>query len=251
MSYLALRSLTQFVPLRRWWSKLANRPYLLALFCYLWIPVVLIGGVGAFLLIDPELARGHVNYARDYRWLALARTGVLFAVGGVIVALWLAVCVLVLRSRRRAGGWLVLAAAGPVGFSIIAMLEDRSPEPPGAYQRCIRALPVFGRVPLELAVCVASWSLAFGMVLLYRHLMITVAAFMRGIPAATLIADQLNSSGMWAFGEGLACAYLVVLIYLLWPLAFQVGHRWLLGKYRSTENSGDAGNRPAPALSER
>lgn len=129
-----------------------KRQHLLALLCYLSIPVVLIAGVGLFLFIDPELAHGRADYVRDYRRLEWLRGAVLMAAGGLILLLWLAVCHLVLKSRQRSPRWVLLAAAGPLGFSLIAMLEDRSPLPDARYQRFIRALPAHRRVPLELIV---------------------------------------------------------------------------------------------------
>jgi len=53
--------------------------YVLALACYLLIPAVPIDGAGLFHLIDPEMARGHADYVRDYRLLELARLGALIA----------------------------------------------------------------------------------------------------------------------------------------------------------------------------
>ena len=49
-----------------------KRRYVMALACYLLIPAVLIAGAGLFRLIDPEMVRGHANYARDYRLVELA-----------------------------------------------------------------------------------------------------------------------------------------------------------------------------------
>ena len=58
---------------------------MLARICYpLLIAVVLIGGVETFLLIDTELARCPVDYARAYGWLELARSGMLLAMGCVV-----------------------------------------------------------------------------------------------------------------------------------------------------------------------
>ena len=204
-----------------------KRHYVMALACYLSIPAVLIAGAGLFRLIDPELARGHADYVRDYRLLELARTGALLATAGLALVLWASTCYLVLKSRQRSLRWLLPAAAGPFGFIVIAMLEDRSPAPDDLYQQFIRKLKMYWRVPLEIAVFVSVWFLAYESVVLKRELMISYESFSTGTPAITIIARQSASSGMWAFGEGLEEIYLVVLIYLLWPIFFNlVGQRF-------------------------
>ncbi|HEV7432033.1 MAG TPA: hypothetical protein VGN77_03255, partial [Steroidobacteraceae bacterium] len=77
-------------------------------------------------------------------------------------------------------------------------------------------------VPVEIAAFVAVWSLAFELMVLKRDLMIRYESFMSGTPVATIIELQNQSSGMWAFSEGSEVIYLVVLIYLLWPVFFNV-----------------------------
>lgn len=201
--------------------------HLLALIFHLSIPVVLIAGVGLFLLIDPELAQGRADYVRDYRRLEWLQEAVLMAAGGLTLLLWLAVCYLVLKSRQRSPRWLLLAAAGPLGFSLIAMLEDRSPQPDDRYQRLIRTLPAHRRVPLELFVFGSIWSVAWACVMLNRELMMAVEAFSRGTSVTAIMATQIASSGMWAFAEGLETAYLAVLFYLLWPIVFNLAARLL------------------------
>ena len=204
-----------------------KRHYVMALACYLSIPAVLIAGAGLFRLIDPELARSHADYVRDYRLLELARQGALTAAAGLALVLWASTCYLVLESRQRSLRWLSLAAAGPFGFMFIAMLEDRSPAPDDLYQQFIRKLKMYWRTPLEIAVFVSVWFLAYESVVLKRELMISFQSFSTGTPATTIIAQQSASSGMWAFGEGLEAIYLVTLIYLLWPLFFNLaGHRF-------------------------
>jgi hypothetical protein len=199
-----------------------KRHYVLALACYLSIPVVLIAGAGLFRLIDPEMARSHADYVRDYRLLELARRGALMAAAGLALCLWASTCYLVIESRQRSLGWLSLAAAGPFGFIFIAMLEDRSPAPDDLYQQFIRKLKMYWRVPLEIAVFVSVWFLAYESVVLKRELMISFESFSTGTPAQTIIARQSASSGMWAFGEGLEEIYLVILLYLLWPIFFNL-----------------------------
>jgi hypothetical protein len=199
-----------------------KRQYLLALICYLLIPVVVIVGAGAFRLIDPELARGRADYARDYRLLEMARLGAVAAAGGLTIVLWTACCGLVLRSRQRSLRWLALAAAGPFGLIGIAMLGDRAPAPGDRYQRFISTLKLYGRAPLEIALFVATWALAYELVVLQRELMIALESARTGMPAADIIAQQAASSGMWAAGEGMVELYLVTLLYLLWPVLFNL-----------------------------
>lgn len=212
-------ALSQGVPL------LPKRPFLLALACYLAIPVVVIAGARLALLIDPEMARGHADYVRDYRWLELVRQGVLLAVSGLALLLWMATCYLLLRSRQRSLGWLALSAAGPFGFIVIATLASPSPAPGDRYQQFIGRLKIYARVPLEIAVFVAIWFVAAQAVQTKRELLISYQAFTTGTPVATIVAEQNASSGMYAFGEALEVFYLVPLIYLLWPLAFNLAAR--------------------------
>jgi hypothetical protein len=202
-----------------------KRPYILAVISYLAIPVLVIAGFGLSHLIDPELARGHADYVRNYRLLEMIQGGALMATGALALGLWVMVCYLVLLSRQRSLPWLALAAFGLFGFIVIAMLEDRSPAPDDPYQQFVRKLKLYWRVPLEIALFVSAWVLAFELVGLKRDLMIRYESFVTGTPAATIIARQDESSGMWAFSEGLEMMYLVVLIYLLWPIFFNVAGR--------------------------
>ena len=196
--------------------------YVMALLCYLAIPLVVIVGVGLSLLIDPEMARGHANYARDYRWLDVARASGLIATAALALLLWIACCYLVLASRQRSRGWLALAAAGSLGFSVIAALEDRAPRPGDLYQRFIRGLKSYWRIALELTVFFGVWTVAYESIVLKRDVMISLESFRTGTPTSTIIAQQSASSGMWAAGEGFEVMYLVTLIYLLWPIAFNL-----------------------------
>jgi hypothetical protein len=85
--------------------------YILAVICYLSIPVAVVCGVALFVLIDPEMARGHINYTRDYQWLERARVAVLGAAVSLACLLWVGCCYLVLKARQRSLRWLPLAAA--------------------------------------------------------------------------------------------------------------------------------------------
>src|SRR5262245_46398870 len=122
-----------------------KRHYVMALACYLAIPVVVFAGVALSRLIDPEMARATANYERNYRLLQLAATGARMAGAGLVLVLWLSTCYLVLKSRQRSVLWLALAAAGPFGFMFIAMLADRSPAPGDLHQQFIRKLKLYWR----------------------------------------------------------------------------------------------------------
>ena len=204
-----------------------KRYYTLALVCYLLIPVFVIASGVLFRLIDPEMARGSADYVRNYRLLELTRTGALVAMAGLALVLWALTCYLVLKSRQRSLGWLPLAAAGPFGFIAIAMLEDRLPAPDDLFQKLVPKLKTLWRVPLEIALFVSVWSLAYELMTLKRDLMIRYESFTSGTPVATIIDLRNQSGGMWAFSEGNEVLYLVVLIYLLWPIFFNLVGRLL------------------------
>lgn len=216
--------------------------YVHALVSYLAIPVVMVVGVALASLIDPETARDHADYARDYRLLELARSAVLAAGAGLMLVLWVATCYLVLKSRQRSLYWLPLAATGPFGFIVITLLEDLSPAPDDRYQQFIGKLKIYWRIPLEIVIFIAVWLLAYQCVALKRELMITYTSFATGTPVATIIAEQNASSGMYAFGEALETLYLMVLLYLLWPMAFNLAGRFLHPRSgRTQEAQGQSG----------
>lgn len=87
-----------------------KRRYLLAIACYLAMPVAMIGGAALASLIDPEMSRGRADYERDFRLLELVQQGVLAASAGLMLVLWAASCHLVLASRQRSPLWLALGA---------------------------------------------------------------------------------------------------------------------------------------------
>lgn len=57
--------------------------------------------------------------------------------------------------------------------------------------------------------------------------MISLQSWRTGVPVATIVAEQDASSGMWAFAKGLESLYLVTLIYMLWPVLFNLVGRIL------------------------
>jgi hypothetical protein len=202
-----------------------KREYLRALVCFLLIPVVAVAIGPLFAFIDPEMARGHANYVRNYRLLELGRTSALVAMAGLVLLLWIACCYLVLRSRQRSPAWLPLSIAGPFGFAVIAALRDLSPLPDDLYQKFIANLKSYWRVLVEVALFVAAWWLAFELVMAKHELMTRYQAFITGRSMADIIAEQNASSGMWAFSEGNQTMYVVILLYLLWPMLFNFAGR--------------------------
>jgi len=83
-------------------------------------------------------------------------------------------------------------------------------------------LKIGWRAAFEIAVFVLVWMLAFQLMVLKHDLMVHYESFTTGTPVATIIEQQNAESGMRAFGEGMEVIYLVVLLYLLWPIAFNL-----------------------------
>jgi hypothetical protein len=201
--------------------------YLLALAWFLAIPAVLLAEGIVFRLLDPELARGLSDYTRYYRLIDLARRGAMVAAGGVVLVLWVATSYVVLKAKQRSLGWLVLTAGGPVGFAGIAMLRDLAPGRGDLYQQFVWKLRTGWRAAFEIAVFVLIWILAFQSMVLKHDLMVYYESFTTGTPIAIIIEQQNAESGMRAFGEGMEVMYLVVLLYLLWPIAFNLAGKVL------------------------
>jgi hypothetical protein len=111
---------------------------------------------------------------------------------------------------------------GPFGFAVLAMLNDRAPAETDWYARFVRSLNGFVRVGYELCTFVIVWMLAYEAMVLKRILMIRYEAATTGVSTAQIIDRQNTSSGMWAFAEGNEVMYLVVLLYLLWPIVFSI-----------------------------
>jgi len=194
----------------------------LALVLLLLIPFVLILGGRLFSLIDPEIAAGHPNYVRNYHLLSQLKISFFWASLAAVAVLWMLVCLLVIRSRKRSLLWLFLAALGPFGFAVLAMLNDRSSAEPDRYTRFVRNMKWFVRVAYELCTFVVIWVLAYEAMALKRTLMIHYEAATTGVSTAQIINLQNASSGMWAFAEGNEVMYLVVLFYLLRPVVFRI-----------------------------
>jgi hypothetical protein len=204
---------------------------------FLLIPVVLTAGGMLFNLINPEIAAGHPNYGRNFHLLSLLKTSCFLVAAAVVVALWVLVCLLVIRSKQRSDLWLALAVLGPLGFAVLVSLNDRTSTEPDRYTRFVRNLNWLVRIGYEIGSFVILWELAYQAMVLKRTLMIRYEAFTTGVSTAQIIDIQNASSGMWAFGEGLEVMYLVILLYLLRPFVFRmVGH--VMASMASPETAG-------------
>jgi hypothetical protein len=202
-----------------------KKQLVVALVLLLLIPLVLRLGGMLFSLINPEIAAGHPNYVRNYHLLNMLKMSFLFTSVAAAGVLWLLACLLVIRSKNRSYPWLLLAALGPFGFAILAMLNDRAPAETDRYARFVRNLHGFMRGGYELGCFVIIWVLAYQAMVLNRNLIIQFQAVTTGVSTQQIIDIQNASSGMWAFAEGNEEMFLVALLYMLRPMVFGiVGH---------------------------
>jgi len=193
-----------------------------ALVLLLLIPVLSMLGGLLFSMINPEIAAGHANYARNYHLLSLVRIMTMWGSGALVAMLWLLAFFLVIRSKERSSLWLFFAALGPFGFAILAMLNERAPAKTDRHARFARSLNRFARVGYEVCAFVVIWLLAYQAMVLKRNLMIMYQSATTGISTSQIIATQNASSGMWAFAEGIEVMFMVVLFYLLRPIVFNI-----------------------------
>ena len=195
---------------------------LVALLLLLLIPLVWALGGMLFNPMYPELAAGGSHYGHYSHLLGLLKHMSLWASEAAVIVLWLLVCLQVIRSKKRSRLWLFLAALGAFGFSVLAMLNDRAPAETDHYARFVRNLNRYMRVAYELCTFVIIWVLAYEGMVFKRTLMIRHEAAITGMSVAQIMDQQNASSAMWAFAEGNEVMYLVVLLYLLWPLVFNL-----------------------------
>jgi hypothetical protein len=193
-----------------------------ALVLLLLIPVVtVLGGIG-FSLIDPERAAGHPDYVRNYHMLSMLKMGLMYGSMACVWVLWLLVCILVVRSKNRSYLWLFMAALGPLGFAVLASLNDRTATEIDSYTRFLRKMNWYVRAGYEVLSFVVIWELAWQAMILKSSLQIRYESFTTGVSIEQINAVRDASSGMWAFGEGMEVMYLAVLLYLLRPFVFRV-----------------------------
>jgi len=212
--------------------RMIKKQWVVALVLLLLIPVVLVLGGALFSLINPEIAAGHPNYVRNFHLLNLLKKSVIWATAAAVLVLWLLVCLQVIRAKKRSASWLVLAALGPFGLAILAMLNDaklndattndRAPAETDRYTRFVRSLNGFVRAGYELCTFVVVWVLAYEGMVLKRALMIRYEAATTGSSIAQVTDLHNASGGMWAFAEGMEVMFFVVLLYLLRPVVFNI-----------------------------
>ena len=202
-----------------------KKQLVVALVLLLLIPLVLVLGGALFSLINPEIAAGHPNYVRNFHLLNLLKKTTMWATAAGVAVLWLLVCLQVIRAKKRSPSWLFLAALGPFGLAVLAMLNDRATEEADRYARFVRSLNGFVRAGYELCTFVIVWVLAYEAMVLKRALMIRYEAATTGMSIAQVIDRHNASGGMWAFAEGMEVMYLVVLLYLLRPVVFNIVDR--------------------------
>ena len=193
-----------------------------ALVLFLLIPVVTVLGGVLSSFINPEIAAGHPNYVRNYHLLNLLKISCLFVSLAGVVVLWIIVCFLVIRSKKRSYLWILLAILGPLGFAVLATLKDHTAAETDSYARFVCKMNWFVRAGYEICSFLIIWELAWQAMFLKRTLMIRYEAFTTGVSTAQIIDIQNASSGMWAFGEGMEVMYLAVLLYLLRPFVFRI-----------------------------
>jgi hypothetical protein len=186
--------------------------------------IPLVSALGGWLssLINPEIAAGHPNYVRNYHLLSLLKNLCFLGSGAIAATLWLLVCLLVIRSKKRSYLWLFLAVLGPVGFAVLVMLNDRAPVEKDSYAQFVRSMNGFTRTGYELCCFVIVWVLAYQAMILNRELIVRYQAITTGVSTQQIIDIQNASSGMWAFAEGTEVMFIVVLLYMLRPVAFDI-----------------------------
>jgi hypothetical protein len=204
---------------------MAKKPYVLGVVSFLLIPTVVFLGATLANSINPEIAAGHANYERNYRLLNLAKSLSFWTTGLMSMALWFLTGFFLLKAKKQSYRWLPWAVLGPLGFIVLTILRDNAPTPWDLYQQFIRRLNLVLRVAYELSFFAAVWVIAYQTVVLKRNLLIRYQAASTGTSVGQIISQQNASSGMWAFSEGLEEWYLVVFLYLLWPICLNVvGH---------------------------
>ena len=202
-----------------------KKQWVVALVLLLLIPVVTVLGGVLFSLVNPEIAAHHPNYVQNYHRLHLLKMMMMWGSMACVGVLWVLVCFQVIRSKGRSLLWLLLAALGPFGFAVLTMLNDQAPAETDWHARFVRRLNLFVRAGYEICIFVTVWVLAYQGMVLKRTLMIQYQAATTGMSVAQIIDLQNASGGMWAFAEGNEVMYLVVLLYLLWPIAFNIAGR--------------------------
>jgi hypothetical protein len=199
-----------------------KKTYLLALACFLAMPFTFVGGGFIAVLINPEWAIHTANYSRNFHLLGALKMAFLWGGFGLTGILWFLLCYCLIRAKRRAIGWLAFAFLGPLGLPVLVGLSDAEPSDGDAWQRFVQRMGLASRIAFEIVFFMAVWTVSYEAMVLLRNLLILGQSMTTGMPVAQIVAQQNASSGMWAFTEGNEVMFLVVLIYLFRPPAFNL-----------------------------
>jgi hypothetical protein len=105
------------------------------------------------------------------------------------------------------------------------MLDDKAPAPDDAYQGFLQDRGLLARAACEALFFVAASFVSYQAVVLLRGVRVLAQAAATGMSVAQVAAVQNASGGMWAFSEGLEELFLLCLIYLAWPVVFNLAAR--------------------------
>ena len=199
-----------------------KKTYLLAVACYLAIPFVVVGGGFVAVLINPEWALHTAHYSRNFHLLSALKGALFFGGVGLGVILWFLMCWCLVKSKERPMGWVAFGLLGPFGIPVMAALRDAAPVAGDAWQRLIQRGSRAVRIAFDVAFFFAAWTVSCGAIVFLRNVLITLESMRTGAPVAQIVAQQNASGGMYAFVEGNESMFLVTLIYLLWPIAFNL-----------------------------
>jgi len=201
---------------------MARKYYFYSMITFLLIPAALLSGGRIYNFINPEIAVHTGNYALYYRLLDLVRYAAMMGMLLGSIGLWILTCFFLLKSKHQSNWWLLLAVFGPCGFIVMTILKDNTDELSDLYRRFVRRINILLRIVYELCAVYVIWNLSYQLVVLKRNIMIRHDAAATGVSMAQIINQQNASGGMWAFSEGMETMYLVVLIYLLLPICFNL-----------------------------
>jgi hypothetical protein len=199
-----------------------KKEYVMALVLLLAIPAVMMVCGAVFSLINPEIAWHTKHYHFYWTLINTIKIGVMWGMATIVVVLWLLVCLQVIRGKKQSTSWLVLAALGPIGLAILAMLKDRASASGDPYSRFVDKLHWTVRAGYELVTFWAFWELAYRIMLLKSNVMIHLEAARTGMSIAQVIDLHNASGGMWAFSEMLETMFFMVVLYLLRPVVFNL-----------------------------
>jgi hypothetical protein len=184
----------------------------LSLCTFLSIPVVLCTGALISTSIDPEWALKSDHYERNFKLLTMLGRSILYGTFFLCIGLWFLTCYFTLKAKKQSMVWLLLGFLGPLGLPFFYLLRDHDSNLP---KQPLNGFALFKRIIFEVFFFGAAWCLAFGAMVLKHDIMIHVRAWMTHTSVDQIIQEQLASSGMWAFSEGLEIFFVFVMLYLL------------------------------------